>query len=296
MCAAPIFAEISRRDKIVELFRTVLAGHGIALTMNRMDFHLREKAIIELTSKPAGLSATVLDFMFPEEPVPSTVYHYTGLDGFRGIVSSGELRLYPVRNRLGQGGELEAFATAHSLDGYLDPSKGEEFYKILSGDLFYASLTRVPPKDPSLMWGAFARGTGARLEFTLAPKLAAELRPVHYEQNGSTTLLREINDALKAAGEPPFNPWTISRIGAFYLNSTVATEDEVRLLIKRHADGIDLTRNDGTSDYWPVPIDQPNDFCDLQLIGVHVAPGGSRDVIVAELAGTRFSAVPVTGP
>lgn len=68
MCAAPIFAEISRRDKIVELFRSVIAGHGIALTMNRMDFHLREKAIIELTSRPAGLSATVLDFMFRKSP------------------------------------------------------------------------------------------------------------------------------------------------------------------------------------------------------------------------------------
>ncbi|ASJ62243.1 hypothetical protein SMB554_24870 (plasmid) [Sinorhizobium meliloti] len=170
----------------------------------------------------------------------------------------------------------------------MDPSNGEEFYRILSDDLFYVSLTRVPPKDPFIMWGAFAKGTGVRLEFKVTPKRAAELRSIHYESNASTTLLREINDALRKADEPPFNPWTISRIGAFYLNSTVAAEDEVRLLVKRHADEVDLTRNDGEYDYWPIPIGQPNDFCDLQLTGIHVAPGGNRDEIVTALERDAF--------
>jgi hypothetical protein len=296
MTAAPILVEMARRDRIVDIFRSVLARHGIVLSMNRMDFHLCEKVIIELTPQPARLSAAVLDFMFPHEPTPSTVYHYTGFSGFQGIVSSGELRLYPVRNRLGQGGELKAFAKTHALDGYLDPSQGEELYKTLSDDLFYASLTRIPPKDPLLMWGAFGGGTGVRLELKVTPKPAAALRPIYYETGGSMTLLQEINDALRAAGEPPFNPWTISRAGAFYLDWTVAMEDEVRLLVKRHPEGIDLARNDGTSDYWPIPIDQPNGFCDLQLTGVHAAPDGNRDATIAALKGTRFAAVPVTGP
>ncbi|MBB4096254.1 hypothetical protein HGG72_25020 [Ochrobactrum pecoris] len=296
MSAAGILDEMARRDNIVDIFGRVLARHGIVLAINRMDFHLCKAVIIELTSQPARLSATVLDFMFPHEPTPSTVYHYTGFSGFQGIVSSGELRLYPVRNRLGQGGELAAFAKSHALDGYLDKSQGEEFYRTLSDDLFYASLTRVPPKDPLLMWGAFGGGTGVRLELKVTPKPAAALRPIYYETSGSMTLLQEINDALRAAGEPPFNPWTISRAGAFYLDWTVALEDEVRLLVKRHPDGIDLARNDGASDYWPIPIDQPNGFCDLQLTGVHVAPGGNRDATVAALKGTRFAAVSVTGP
>lgn len=296
MTSGSILDEMARRDAILDQFRTVLGRHGIALEMNRMDFHIREKVIVEQTSAPAGLSAAVLDFMFPKEPVPSTVYHYTGLDGFRGIVSSGELRLYPVRNRLGQGGELEAFANAHGFDGYLDTSSGEEFYKLLSDDLFYVSFTRATPKDPYLMWGAFGKGTGVRLEFQVGPKPAASLRPVYYEQNGAKTLLREINDALRIAGEPPFIPWTISRIGAFYLDWTVATEDEVRLLIKRHRDGMDRTQSDGTSDYWPIPLDLANDFCDLKLTGIHVAPSGRRDEITSALNGTRFSKVPVNGP
>ncbi len=296
MMAMSVLDETARRQEIINIVQTVLRDNGVHVTLNAMDFHVLEKAIIESTSKPAGLSVAVLDFMFPRERAPSTVYHYTGPDGFLGIVSSGELRLYPIRNRLGQGGELEAFAQAHSLDGYLTPSNGEELYKSLSDDLFYASLTRVPPKDPDIMWGAFAKGTGVRFEFVVNPKPAAELRPVHYEQNKSPTLLKEINNALKKAGEPPFNPWTISRIGAFYLNSTVEVEDEVRLLVKRYRDGIDLTQNDGKSDYWPVPIDQPNDFCDLQLTGIRVSPSGDRNHVDAVLAGTRFSKVPVTGP
>jgi hypothetical protein len=233
--------------------------------------------------------------MFPREPVPSALYHYTDLTGFQGIVSSGGLRLYPVRKRLGEGGELEAFAKAHDLLGYLDVSKGAAFYKTLSDDLFYASMTRVPPKDPLVMWGAFAKGTGVRLAFQVSPKVA-ELRPIYYEENKPTTLLREINRALKRAGEPPFNPWTISRIGAFYLNSTVASEDEVRLLVKRHDGGLDLTRSDGTFSYWPIPIGQKNDLCDLELIGIHVAPSGCRKDIEAALPNTSFAAVPVTGP
>ncbi|WP_417417641.1 hypothetical protein [Hoeflea sp.] len=296
MTSGSIIDDMARRDAILNILHAALERHGISLEMNRMDFHLREKVIVEQTTARAGLSAAILDFIFPKEPVPSTVYHYTGLDAFRAIISSGELRLRPVRNRLGQGGELEAFAQAHGLDGYLNSSDGEEFYKILSDDLFYVSLTRAIPKDPSLMWGVFSGGTGVRLEFMVEPKPAASLRPIYYERSGATTLLREINEALRIAGEPPFIPWTISRIGAFYLNWTVATEDEVRLLIKRHRDGVDCTKTDGTSDYWPIPLDQANDFCDLKLTGIHVAPNGSRDEITSALNGTRFSKVPVTGP
>ncbi|ASJ62242.1 hypothetical protein KEM44_06360 (plasmid) [Sinorhizobium meliloti] len=66
MNATTVLDVLARRDTIVDIFRTVLARHGITLTLDRMDFHLREKVIFELTSKPAGLSATVLDFMFPK--------------------------------------------------------------------------------------------------------------------------------------------------------------------------------------------------------------------------------------
>lgn len=145
------------------------------------------------------------------------------------------------------------------------------------------------------MWGAFAKGTGARLEFRVEPK-AVELRPIRYELTGSTTLLNEINEALARQGEPPFVPWTTSRIGAFYLSSTVRTEDEVRLLMKRHQGGFDPTAHDGASAYWPVPIGADNEVCRLDLLGIHVAPGGTRNDIEGAIAGTAFAKVTVTGP
>ncbi|MDX0531516.1 hypothetical protein GOC94_30945 [Sinorhizobium medicae] len=295
MAEAPIFAELAHRDKVIGILHDVLARHGMQVDLNRMDIHLSDKVIIESFAKGAYLSEAVLNYMFPHEPAPCTLYHYTSLEGIEGIVQSGELRLYPVRKRLGQGGELDAFAKAHGLLGYLNVSEDEAFYKTLSDDLFYISMTRVPPKDPYLMWGAFAKGTGVRLEFQVQPKVA-ELRPIRYEQDNSTTLLTEINQALEYAGEPPFNPWTISKIGAFYLDSTVKSEDEVRLLLKRHVGGIDMTRSDDSSRYWPIPIGEENEFCQVELTGVHIAPSGDRSAIETILRRTRFSTVPITEP
>lgn len=295
MSTAPTLIAIERKRSIAGIIRGCLSQYGLQDHVVETELHIHEQFIAETTSQKSRLSRAILDQMFPHEPAPSTVYHYTGLEGLKGIATSGELRLYPIRNRLGQGGELEAFAKAHGLQGYLSSAQGEAFYKQLSDDLFYAAMTRIPPKDPLLMWGAFARGTGVRLEIHLQPK-AAELRPIRYEQIGSGTLLSEINEALCRVGEPPLVPWTLSRIGAFYLSSTVKSEDEVRLLMKRYPDGPDPTRSDGNSRYWPIPIAQNNDLCHLNIVGLQVAPSGNRKDIEAAVAGTCLAAAPITGP
>lgn len=250
MSKTPIFA-IERRRRVASVIRSCLSQYALQDHVDETELHVCDQFIAETTSEKSGLSRVILDQMFPREPTPSTLYHYTCLAGLRGIASSCELRLYPIRNRLGQGGELEAFAKAHGLQGYLSTAEGEAFYKQLSDDLFYASMTRVPPKDPLQMWGGFARVTGVRLELQVQPK-AAELRPVRYEQTRSGTLLSEINEALSRVGEPPLVPWNLSRIRAFYLSATVRTEDEVRLLMKRYPCGLDPTRSDGDSEYWPI--------------------------------------------
>jgi hypothetical protein len=295
MSDIPIVKVIEQRRMVASIIRSCLAPYGLEHHVDESELHVREEFIVETTSQKSGLSQAILDQTFPREPVPSTLYHYTSLEGLRGIASSRELRLYPIRNRLGQGGELEAFAKAHGLEGYINRQQGEAFYKELSDDLFYAAMTRASPKDPQLMWGVFAQGKGARLEFRVQPR-AAELRPIFYEKTGSGTLLGKLNEDLSAAGRPPFVPWTLSRIGAFYLASTVSTEDEVRLLMKRHVGGRDSTLSDGKSDYWPIPIGQDDDVCRLDIIGIHVAPFGDRKDIEAAVAGTGFSGVPITGP
>lgn len=290
-----IMIEIERKKKIAGIIRDCLRSHGLVCEVDENELHVHDKYVIETTGNNQRLSHAILNAIFPQETTPCTLYHYTGFDNLKGIVSSGELRLYPVRKRLGQGGELEAFAKAHGLQGYLQSAQGEPFFKELSDELFYCSMTRVPPKDPQLMWGAFAHGTGVRLELKVQPK-AADLRPIRYEQMGSSTLLAEINSALALQNEPSFIPWTLSRIGAFYLSSTVNTEDEVRLLMKRHQGGLDLTRHDGAYSYWPVRISEDNDICRVDLLGIHVAPQGDKAEIDAAIAGTAFAAVPVTGP
>lgn len=295
MSKPTIQVKIERQKKVAAIVRQRLTPYGLQNEIDEKELNAGKLYVAESIGNKERLSKAVLNAMFPHEPAPSTLYHYTSLDGLKGIASSGELRLYPIRKRLGEGGELEAFASAHGLKGYLDSAQGEAFFKELSDDLFYTSMTRVPPKDPSLMWYAFAHGNGARLELRVQPK-AAQLRPIRYEQYGSRTLLQEINEALSQQGEPPFLPWTLSQIGAFYLSSSVETEDEVRLLIKRYSGGLDLTRNDGAYDYWPVPIAADNNVCRIDLLGIHVAPSGTKKDIEAAISGTKFAAIPVAGP
>lgn len=295
MTRASILDEIYRKKKVANIFRSVLKPFGLDPHVDERQLHVRDKFIAETTGQDSKLSRAILDQMFPSEPSPSTLYHYTDLSGLKGIASTAELRLYPIRNRLGQGGELEAFAKTHQLGGYLDTTLGEAFYKDLSDGLFYVAMTRVPAKNPSLMWGYFAAGTGVRLEFQVQPK-AADLRPIRYEAQGTATLLSEINDALSANGEPPFVPWTISRIGAFYLTSAVSTEDEVRLLVKSYDRTRDPISNDGASDFWPIPIGGENRYCLLHMAGIHLAPGATPTSVNAAIAGTAFANVPVTGP
>jgi len=295
MLKPKIMMEIERKKKVGGIIRDCLRPHGLESEVDVNELHVHDQYIVGTLGNNQRLSRAVLNAMFPQKATPCTLYHYTGLDTFKSIVSSGELRLYPIRKRLGQGGELEAFAEAHGLEGYLKTAHGEPFFKELSDDLFYCSMTRIPPKDPQLMWGAFAHGTGVRLEFQVKPKVA-DLRPIRYEDTGSSTLLTEINKALALQKEPSFIPWTLSQIGAFYLSSTVNTEDEVRLLVKRYRGGFDPTRSDGTYMYWPVPIAVENDVCRIDLIGIHVAPHGAKADIDAAIAGTAFASIPVTGP
>ncbi|GLQ27429.1 hypothetical protein GCM10007927_22320 [Sulfitobacter pacificus] len=269
--------------------------HGLPLHDIRNEIHVSDKVVVEHTSQTAGISEAIFNHLFPKEPTPARLYHYTDLDSLEGIASSSELRLYPINKRLDEGGELSAFAKAHNLSGYLNDDDGEALYKDMSKDLFYISLTRQIAKDPRLMWGYFASGTGVRLELTIDPKWA-DLRPMNYESGNDKTLLATINKALVAQGYPQLTPWGISRLGAFYLSSTVSLEDEVRLLVKRFEGGPDLTHYDGRFDYWPIPIGTPNNYCTIDVTAIHVAPNGKNEEVRKRIANTNLASVPVTGP
>jgi hypothetical protein len=240
MPRAPIFDEIERRKKVGKIFRRVLSPCGLASLFDEQGLQIGQQVVNECTGNGKKLSEAILRYMFPPQNAPCELFHYTTLSAFRAITASQQLRLTVLRKRTGQG-ELDTFAEKHSLKGYLDSSAGEPYFKELSDDIFYTSFADPATSDANMMWASFSGGgTGVRLKFRVEPGYA-DLRPIQYE-NPARTLLTELNHALASEGEPPFLPWTISRVGAFYLPSTLHYEGEVRLMLKRHKNGL----NEGT--------------------------------------------------
>jgi hypothetical protein len=293
MNRAPIFDVIQRRTKIAKIFRPVLAKYGLEHLFDPLKLHIRKERITEL-SYCRELSNGILEAMFPKEPIPSDLFHYTKLPVLRSIASFGKLRLYWVRKRIGQG-ELDTFAVTHGLEGYLKSSKGKApFYKELSDDIFYTSLTRPGGQNEDELWNVFAEGgRGVRLKLKVAPVRArSDLRPIQYEAPAQT-LLNELNEALAKEGEPPFLPWTISRIGAFYLPSFLHREDEVRLMIKRYKDGRNDARPDAPDEYWPIPLNSESDYCRIDLVEIQLGPNTNRSDVVTAIKNTPLASTPI---
>ena len=285
------------RAVVTDVFRAVLGRYGLAGAFDPHAIHIRPRFICEFTGSH-DLSDAVLDSMFPRHSGPVELEHFTSLDGFRGIVGSGELRLYSVVKRLKEH-EFTTFAREHRLAGYLRCGQHgyvRPYYRELAKDLFYCSLTRPGAGNESHMFQVFAdHGRGVRLRLKVITG-AAELRHIRYQRRSRPTLLRELNDALVQRGSVPFVPWTLSKIGVFYLPLGYATEDELRLLIKRHIEyrgtGADATRSDGRFEYWPLPIGVPNKWCSIELVQVTPGPACDPALVNQALAVSRFRGVP----
>jgi hypothetical protein len=207
------------------------------------------------------------------------------------MASSRHLWLFALRKRIDQG-ELDTFAQKHSLRGYLTSYGGDPYFKELSDDIFYTSFADPILSDARMLWATFGdSGKGVRLKFRLDPGYA-DLRPIQYE-NANRTLLIELNEELAADGLAPFLPWTISRIGAFYLPSSLAYEGEVRLMLKRHKDGPNDALSHGGYEYWPVPIGSQNSICRIDLTEITAGAGCDRKLLAQIVRSSPFNAVPV---
>jgi hypothetical protein len=286
MTKAPIVLAQEQKQAVEKILDPILSQVGIRHAFDIREMQIRDRVIVENPDKEKRFSSAVVDQMFPKEKTPAELLHYTKMDGLRGIASSGELRLYPILKRIGES-ELAAFAITHKLDGYLK-GPGRPYYIDLSEDLFYTSLTRPGAANEAYMWNVFAeQGRGVRLKLRLAPG-QADLRGIQYGQ-ASRTILNRINDALTWEKQPPFLPWTVSRIGGFYLPSNINVEDEVRLMMKRHKDGRDVTQSDGQYNYWPVRIGVQNPVCMIELKGIECGPYANRDRVADAIAGTPLA-------
>src|ERR1700730_5752783 len=102
MNRAPIFDVIERRKKVGKIFKRALAQYGLDHLFDELKLNIRNDRITEL-SHCRQLSDALLTAMFPKETIPSELFHYTKMPLLQSIASSGELRLYSVRKRIGQG-------------------------------------------------------------------------------------------------------------------------------------------------------------------------------------------------
>ena len=254
-----------KRRLALDTLKPVLAAAGCPFPDMR-EMVLTDRSMRE-TSKYDGLTCAILDHDIPSLNGTTTLDHYTDGAGFRGIMKSGELRLSSLARRSNQG-ELDTFAWEHGLDGYVEqngPVKPP--LKEAASNLFYASFTAQPPDDD--LWDGFGdRGNGYRLRFEVTPEGAGNLREIRY--HGKATLLRQVNDALVAAGLPRFILKGVSRIGAFYLPATWQNESETRLLAKRFRCCDAPVVETPQGEYWPIPIGRANPIAQLNLIEVGV--------------------------
>lgn len=285
---APILIEIENKRDIAKIMNNAMANRGLSLSVDDTQLHVRPGYIAEFTGNQKKISNAILDFMFPRVNGEVILEHFTSIDVLTSIASSIELRLYTVSKRIGEG-EMRQFAEDHDLKGYTDATDGPPFYRELAEDLFYTSFTPLGTGDQTNLWDVFGgRGSGVRLKFRITAKNAAELRTINY-QEPQRMLLKEINDHLLHASHPPFIPWTISKIGAFYLPSTLVFENEIRLLVKRHKGGRDDAKRDGTYEYWPLALGQDDWFGRIDLIEIMCGARRTMDEVTAALAGTAFA-------
>jgi len=297
----PVMNYIQKVKAAHRIFRSVL---GTATPDNVFDdkaVTISEdgKRLYEHTGNRRVLAEAVLGVDFPREAGPIELDHYTSLASLKAIATSAQLHLYPVAKRL-QDDEFATFAREHDLQGYFDDNGcGEKVLEELSKDLFYISLAKPGNPNEADLWSVFANdGRGVRLRLRLTPKAPADLRGMVYS-TGSPTALKRINDALLAQEGLIYTPWTISRICAFYLPIGYRDEHEVRLMVKRHECGPDPTIKSGPWDVWPIALASPgtmtgDQWCEMELVEVTAGARCSATAVQNALAGTIFSAVPVS--
>lgn len=137
------------------------------------------------------------------------------------------------------------------------------------------------------MWDHFAdHGRGVRLIFRVQPvQRRAEMRSVRYKNTLSQTIIQELMNAARTLIGRALILMGISRIAAFYLPLGYVDEEETRLLIKRfNVAGLPQNpwasvQDDGQNQYLPLPLNDDNQFCRIDLLRVDAGPNCSQQAI-----------------
>jgi len=277
------------------VFQRVLKHYPEVGPVNLDRLRVTDTIVIEAPDGEKSLSEAILNSCFPHADTGLEYVHYTSFRTLEKVVATGQWRLYWVIRRLDEA-EYQTFCHDHGLDGYLDvdPRTNGRRFVDMCRDLFYTSFTRLPSRNETDMWHNFAdQGRGVRLVFRIRPVLKrAELRPVRYQNQLLRTLIQKLQEACKIQLQRSLVLMGISRIGAFYLPMAFNIEDETRLLIKRFdmSDMSDLSQNpwavvqnDDVHQYLPLPLNEDNEFCRIDLVRVDAGPRCSEEEMHREL-------------
>lgn len=280
------------RAEALAVFQEVLNRHpGVgAVDLERLRF--TDNIVTEAQDGEAPLSEAIMDYCFPRSDTNLEYAHYTPFSTLQSLVASGEWRLYWVFKRITEA-EFTTFSDDHGLDGYFDtdPMTGNPIYEDLCRDLFYTSLTQFPSANEANMWETFGeQGHGVRLIFRVNPVLnCSQFRPVRYKNQNSQTIVQDLSETARTQLHRRLVLMGISRIGAFYLPPDFTGEQESRLLVKRFQLPAGVPnpwagiRNDGPHQYLPIPLNQDNEFCRIDLVRVDPGPHRSRRDVEQEL-------------
>ena len=219
-----------------EIFNKVMAKHSLPVVAAATDFVFGDKCVwLGMSFGGEKLANALFDRLFPRSPA-GIYHHYTSYGGFKGIVSSGNFRLYNLHKRFASG-EFRTFCRDHGLDGYLRTDAGgneEGCFLALMTDLFYTSLVNAKAADSDLHWERFAdrhRGVRLTLRISVAPKYP-NFRAVTYQQSDCVPAFKDLKAAFNREGLNFVNSG-LCRMPGFYQRQDFSSQFEHRLLAKR---------------------------------------------------------------
>jgi hypothetical protein len=276
------------------MFNDVMARHSMTCRADAGDFGFGTSSVIlGSNSGGANLAGQLFDELFRPSPA-GTYHHYTSYGGFKGIVSTGTLRLYNLHKRFNSG-EFRTFCRDHGLDGYLrEENPGEEIghFDSLMRDLYYTSLVSENAADSDLHWDKFANGhKGVRLSFEVKFHGAyPNFRSVAYQDPDCHPALRDLQSAFRSRGWFFVN-LGLSRMGGFYQRRDFSSQFEHRLLAKRFPGdetGFPFAVHDerhGAVAYIESDLTTSNHpWFNLKLVSVKVGRDGSRENVESYLS------------
>lgn len=232
----------TRRQDLVDLVNTILGEeHCPHITENQIKFYpqyIGNTGIGMPIDK--GLTKIIYNYYYP--PSPEGEYaHFTDLVALESILSSQKIRLTSTIKRKDDL-EFKLFYEDHDIEGFKRPADASTQDELLMNDLFYLSLTENKESAIDIkrgMWQHFGKGgTGVKLIFDIKTN-HSDFRRVYYPNSAydvDKQLVKKLMEGINNEFTKPFVFNSISKFGAFYIDSGFDDECETRYLVKRLSD------------------------------------------------------------